>query len=556
MSRTLLLVALVAATIGAAWLRLVDLDNRPMHTDEAVHAIKFGDLLENGRYVYDPFEYHGPGLNYLTLPIAWADGADRLTDISEVHLRLLPAVFGTGLVAVVWLLRRDLGPGATVAAAVLTAISPAMVFYSRYYIQEMLLVWFTFVAAAALWRAARRTDGPTARRRRVGWLVLAGVCLGMMHVAKETFVIAGFAATVAAVSVWFWNRRTRRPAREGGRKRLLMAAGIVLIVAAAVSAVFHSSFFKNPKGVVDSVLTYKHYVARAPGQGASGVHEYPWHEYLHRLLWWHEDGGVVWSEAAVVVLALLGAAAAVTGKGLGDTSRTVARFLAVYTLVLTVAYAAIPYKTPWCMLGFVHGMILLGGIGAVAAFRLAPCAGSKAMVAVVLLAAAGHLGYQAWRGSFPAREDPTNPYVYAQTTSDANVLADQILAIALAGPQGARTPVQVIASDGDVWPLPWLLRDLKRHGYPRAVPSAKEALAPIVVIQPHLEDALMYRIYDVPPEGHRDAYVPIPRLTANGEDYDFDWVPMLRPNVPLRAFVKHDLWQRYTEAQSPPPETP
>ena len=60
---------------GAAWLRLADLGNRPMHCDEAVHAVEFGQLLEDHEYVYDPFEYHGPSLNYFTLPVAWLASA-------------------------------------------------------------------------------------------------------------------------------------------------------------------------------------------------------------------------------------------------------------------------------------------------------------------------------------------------------------------------------------------------------------------------------------------------------------------------------------------------
>ncbi|MCB0293433.1 MAG: hypothetical protein KDH97_24480, partial [Calditrichaeota bacterium] len=55
----------------ALLLRLPGLERRPMHTDEAVHAVKFGALLEEGFYEYDPFEYHGPTLNYFTLIPAW-----------------------------------------------------------------------------------------------------------------------------------------------------------------------------------------------------------------------------------------------------------------------------------------------------------------------------------------------------------------------------------------------------------------------------------------------------------------------------------------------------
>jgi len=56
------------------------------------------------------------------------------------------------LVLLLLLLIDGLGTAAAVYAAVLTAISAAMVFYSRYYIQEMLLVCFTFGAIVSGYR--------------------------------------------------------------------------------------------------------------------------------------------------------------------------------------------------------------------------------------------------------------------------------------------------------------------------------------------------------------------------------------------------------------------
>ena len=79
-------------------LRLPKLAQRPMHTDEAVHAIRFGELLETSTYKYDPFEYHGPILLYSTLIPAWLSGADTLTDVTEVTLRIVPVLFGIRLV--------------------------------------------------------------------------------------------------------------------------------------------------------------------------------------------------------------------------------------------------------------------------------------------------------------------------------------------------------------------------------------------------------------------------------------------------------------------------
>jgi len=123
-------VLILAATIVALALRLPRLAQRPMHGDEAVHAIKFGDLLEDGIYEYDPNEYHGPTLNYLTLIPARLASAEKLTEVSELTLRIVPVFFGALLVLLLLLMVDGLGAGAAVYAAVLTAISPAMVFWS------------------------------------------------------------------------------------------------------------------------------------------------------------------------------------------------------------------------------------------------------------------------------------------------------------------------------------------------------------------------------------------------------------------------------------------
>ncbi|HPD46484.1 MAG TPA: phospholipid carrier-dependent glycosyltransferase, partial [Anaerohalosphaeraceae bacterium] len=131
-------------TVGAAALRLPLLAQRPMHGDEAIHGEKFATLLEKGEYVYDPHEYHGPTLNYFTLISAWARGQHTYQAIDEWTVRLIPVAFGVGLVVLVFGVADGLGKGAALAAAALTSISHAMVFYSRYYIQEMLLVFFTF----------------------------------------------------------------------------------------------------------------------------------------------------------------------------------------------------------------------------------------------------------------------------------------------------------------------------------------------------------------------------------------------------------------------------
>ena len=150
--------SILVVALGAFAVRAPRLSLRPMHTDEAVHADNFRKaFLEHGGYKYDPNEYHGPTLNYFTLIPTRLSSAHRYSDITEVTLRIVPVVFGTLVVLLTLLLVRGLG-SAAVVAALLTALSPAMVFYSRYYIQEMLLVCFTFGVIVCGYRYAQDQD--------------------------------------------------------------------------------------------------------------------------------------------------------------------------------------------------------------------------------------------------------------------------------------------------------------------------------------------------------------------------------------------------------------
>jgi uncharacterized protein (TIGR03663 family) len=535
--------SILAVCACAAALRLARLDNRLMHPDEANQAVKFRRLLERGQYVYDPFEHHGPTLNYLTLPVARAASAEKLSDVSESQLRLVPAVFGTLLVGLVWLVRNELGRAAAFFAALLTAVSSAMVFYSRYYIHETLLVFFTFAAMVALWRYAREAsaaapEDPGALRRlrlrRTAWLVLLGLCLGMMHATKETCVIAIFAMLAAAVLGMTDLRRL-------GVKRLALAAAVVLAVAACVSALLFSSFFQNPRGVFDSLAAYGHYAGRAFGEGSAGPHDHPWYHHFHRLFWWHRGNEPVWTEEMIALLALVAGVAAVLGRGLEPARLPWARFLAVYTLLITAVYCAMPYKTPWCALGFLHGMILLAGIGAVVLVRAAPGRVFKGAVIAVVVVAAGHLAWQAHRASFVAPNDPDNPYVYAHADREVAVLARRVEELAACHADGGAMYVQVICRADDYWPLPWYLRRMTRVGWFGRMPEGPPA--PVIITQPPLEPSLTEYLYEDQPPGQRNVYVPV-----LGEQGNLDW--QLRLNVPLRVYARLDLWEEY-QAKGP-----
>ncbi|HOL72835.1 MAG TPA: TIGR03663 family protein, partial [Bryobacteraceae bacterium] len=327
--------AWAAALLGilsvAAALRLPHLADRPMHADEAVLADKFGTLLETGVYDYDPRDYHGPVLLYATLVPSWLRGIRTYVDLDEQALRIVPVFFGLLLVAMPLLLAWGVGRAEALAAAGLTAVSPAIVYYSRYYIPEMLLVCFLLGVIAFGYLYAR-----TGRAR---WAILAGSCLGLAFAAKETAALAVLAMAAALALT------TRK---LGDYRVLALGVGAALVV--FVLAI--TSFFREPGAAVEYIRSFAGYLGRGFGRGP---HVHPWHYYA---------GLMLRSEALVVVLAAVGAAVALKRR-----DARLLRFLLWYTAVLLVLYSVIPYKTPWCVLSPLSGMLLLAGAGMVALFR-------------------------------------------------------------------------------------------------------------------------------------------------------------------------------------------
>jgi len=469
-------IGLLLAVLVASFLRCFDLDRRVMHGDEAVHAVKFGKLWEDGFYKYDPNEYHGPTLYYFTW--AWAKISGATKDIARVDdatLRMVPVLFGVGLILIFGLMVDGLGRGGTVWAALAAAISPAMVFYSRYYIHEMPLIFFTLLALAALWRYSRSWNW--------GWAALAGASIGLMQGTKETFVFTVAAMVGALIVNWIWNYgKAPRTEKTGFRWGHVV---IALIAWGAMVVLFFSSFFTNWPGVLDSVRTYIPWIHRA---GGASPHANPWDFYFIRLAWFHLPKGPVFSEALILGLCLVGMIASLIGKGLGDTNKGFARFLTFFTLALTVLYTGISYKTPWCLLNFYIGMILLAGIGLSVLIRCIP--GCLLKLALIVLITFG--GYNLWQQvglqSNDYCADPHNPYVYAHTSEDFGNLAMKIHALSAVDSQGRNMIVKIMAPESDYWPLPWYLRDYKRVGYWNEMPE--DTSADVLVISAKLENGV------------------------------------------------------------------
>jgi uncharacterized protein (TIGR03663 family) len=508
------LVAVLGAAVLAFALRLPHLSERPMHNDEGVNAIKFRDLWEHHSYKYDPTEFHGPSLYYATLVLERLTAAPRFEQFTEARLRFVTVLFGIGLILLVPLLADGLGKTAAISAALLIAVSPVFVFYSRDYIHEMLLVFFTFLAIVSGWRYWRT--------RKIAWALLAGGGVGLMWATKETFVISLAAAGLALGLNQFWNRALDasglpiKATRLDGR-HLVAALGVCFVV----WLLMFSSFFTNAAGLLDSIRTYSSWSHRAVGDSP---HIYPWHFYFDRVLFFHVHNGPIWSEALIFILALVGAAAAFARKGLSDANASLVRFLALYTFALTAAYSLISYKTPWCLLNFWLGMILLAGVGAAVLIYAARFQWARLAATIFLLSGAAQLGAQAWQAAVPHAADRRNPYVYAQTSEGILDLIETVKGLARASSAGNHLRIDVVAPGGDYWPLPWYFRDFDKVGWWDKLPEAP--YAPVMIVSGRVKG---------------------PEET---ESYGMREVYELRPGVFLKLYVESDLWRDYVAKSS------
>ena len=61
-------IAYASVLVVAAFVRLYQLELRPMHHDEGVNGFFLNNLMRSGIFRYDPSNYHGPTLYYFTLP--------------------------------------------------------------------------------------------------------------------------------------------------------------------------------------------------------------------------------------------------------------------------------------------------------------------------------------------------------------------------------------------------------------------------------------------------------------------------------------------------------
>ena len=129
--------------------RMWDVGGRSMHYDEVLHAWYAWLYAGGSPYHHTPLT-HGPFLFHV------AAATYKLFGSSDVTARLVPALFGTALVAVPYFLRKELGRPAALMAGVMLAASPTILYFGRFIRNDIYMAVWVLALVAVIWRYMER----------------------------------------------------------------------------------------------------------------------------------------------------------------------------------------------------------------------------------------------------------------------------------------------------------------------------------------------------------------------------------------------------------------
>jgi uncharacterized protein (TIGR03663 family) len=505
---SILIVALALA------LRVALLALRPAHFDEGVNGSFIDGMRVEGLYRYDPGNFHGP-LHFYTL-----FASQQLFGRSLWALRMPTVVIGTAFIWLMLAFRRFLPWRAVWVAAIAAAISPAMVFYSRYAIHEMWLPFFTLLAVYG-------GCGILRREGRFGDLWAFGAGLAGMVLTKETYLVHWIAAVLALAVArcleWIAPLTPRAPRQRPAslfsgrasdepppvpRGAYVSDRQIAIVTIACIGAVvlFQSGFGMFPDGISGLFQTFRLMVVKGTAAEAGHHKEFFYWAKLMGNYEWPALLGLVAAPilslrrspllaTAVILAGALFVAAGIFGDAIGLHTKSAheflkphlklatltslgawllvcsigffaaspaqsreMRWLGIFGLASFAAYSLIPYKTPWCVINLLWPFFfILGQL----AENLAQTTERWLVYVVGALLAVTPLR-DCWSLNYGQPTYDGDRYCYVHTTPDINKLLRAVRGLARENPP-ARQMHGIILTEA--FPISWELNEFPNVAY-------------------------------------------------------------------------------------------
>ena len=589
------LASCVAITAIATLLRFLFLTIKPLHHDEGVNGWFLTNLFRDGQYKYDPANYHGPTLYYISLGFTQVFGLETYTIRSSV------AVWGVLIVVLTFFLRRYIGRIGSLVAALFLALSPGMVYISRYFIHEIFFVFLSLALVVAVvffidkrragylsiaWTAlillvcflpstlkfasalgGEKTTSVWAFRAafflvevvlvtlvirmlmswdngRPIYLLLASACLSLLFATKETAFITVGTMMIACVCIWIWRKIfkinsspeevSESSADDIDDQRLIWRNFREAL--GSGTDLLLITIASVAVFLFIAVLFFSSFFTYADGiKGAIEAYAI-WtktgsKDHTQNGPWAYLKWGME-IEAPIVLLSSLGILIAFV-----KAKHRFAMFAGLWAFGLFAAYSIIPYKTPWLAISFILPMCLAAGY-AINEMLVSRNTSIKLTGGLLALIATAVLSYQTYDLNFVRHDDEDQAYVYAHTNREFLALMDQIEFYAEKSGRNQDAKIEVVSPD--YWPMVWYLRNYKQANFHGRLVDVTDA--EIIVAKKTEQDAEVIKRYSA-----KYFYV---------ETY------VLRPGVELNLLVRKDLADsgakelyRMNEPRMSPPKT-
>lgn len=419
---------------------------KPPQHDEGVNGWFIQEVLSKGYYAYDPANYHGP-LHFYLLFIFKIIFGDNLW-----ALRLSAVLFGWGSLYLLIAFKKYLGKWTALVAALFAAVSPGVIFYSRYAIHESALLFFSLLSLLGYFRYTQKKD-------KKSLIYLLGGFTGMI-LTKETFIIhficfaaAFFCLKVLEIFFPSENIHPQNIAPSFQKKDVIQISAICVLVI----IMFYSGFFLNWSGVSGIFKSWSHWAAT--GVLDSSQQKGHWKPFIYWLQLFIKQE---WP-------ALLGLFAIFPFVGFGAYRH---RLIAIYALGTLFAYSIIRYKTPWCILQLIWPFLIPLAANLSFLATMGKWHRKLAIAIVAILTVASF--YKAISLNFFNYANDDELYPHIQTYDSLMAIDKKIKRFAEAHPMVKYERINVVKEA--YWPISWLLLDFANQGYyTKELPSKADA---------------------------------------------------------------------------------
>ncbi len=257
--------------------RFYDLGARPYHHDESLHGMYgryFYDFPDNNFYRYDPM-LHGPFL-YNMLRIVYSTFGD-----SDAGTRLPMAIIGSFLLFVPFLCRKYLDPRAILTATATLALSPTLIYWSKFIREDMPVIGIWAILLLAAFTAPARFKP----------LIMIPAILTHFTMKENSYVftalLIGFCTYEFALNWFFKLSLVSTLQRTFTSLRTYWAESLLgLAIGAGIFCYLFSAGLRHSEGILDGLYRkgigywlHHHNIERIQGPFLTHLYIFSWYEF-------------------------------------------------------------------------------------------------------------------------------------------------------------------------------------------------------------------------------------------------------------------------------------